>query len=180
MSSISLSGKGLGVIVLCEQLPCHHWMSFSAWYSITKNLPDATVVLGCKRGDVKMNLFSWVYPCRAKLFYYSGDFPTDCLPEKIHGLFPESCLQAMTIEAPTAAIRGYKENPGPVNIASDEDATFVSYSNGWPGFNMERWINKVESPFLRAKSRFRSADCNVNELKLLELWEQMYTVFSAF
>jgi hypothetical protein len=52
-------GENLNVLILTE--PTQDWLSFSSWYSINKNLPEAKVAAVCVRNlEVGFQYFQWM------------------------------------------------------------------------------------------------------------------------
>ena len=171
MREISSAGDGLLVFINCDYLPGHHWMSFSCWYSINKNLPDARVIVAYKRGQAKYDLFHWTRKCKVRLSGYTYE----PVWEVFGGQF-----KVVVLPPHAMAARSYdKESVGPVDVKEEELCTFVTYSNGCGRFNTSDWINRLGAPFFGASRKFRTSDCTVNELRVLELWDRMYSLFSS-
>lgn len=158
---IESTGDGLVVIISCEYIPCHNWMSFVSWFSIRRNLPDAKPVMLIKRGDPREYLFGWAYRWKPPLLYYS-EIDMDVFINK----FAE---EVIVIEPHTVAVRDYQGDLGPVEAQSDQLSSFVSYSKGCGKFVTSEWIDKSRSPF---RDNFTSNELTVNELKVLKIWKE--------
>ena len=169
MPEISLTGKNLVVIVACEYLPGHSWMSLASWYSMRKNLPDAKVLVGCSRRlfGRPSTLFEWAYRLRVPLFYFD--------PEKGVGRDAD-----VVVPVTSMAVRTWdKERPGPASVKSAEHSTFVDYGDGCGRFIPVEWLNKGRGPFKNAVKRLGTQESTPNELKVLRLWERLYRLYTA-
>ena len=165
MSRISPTGKGLNIVISCEYTPLHDWMTFASWYSIYKNLPDAEVGVFCKRTNIVGNLFEWKSKTKIPFVHYSQEFQA-----------PEGVL---LIEPDVMAINTFDPaTPEPVDVKIDGAATFVSYLNGCGSFVMSQWINTTRNPFGMA-SRFYSDNLNLNEYRVLKLWEKCHKIYGV-
>jgi hypothetical protein len=69
---INSKGKSLSVVISCNYGFVSNWMAFSAWYSISKNLPDAKVSILCARDTINMQLFDWVNKTDANFFVHAN------------------------------------------------------------------------------------------------------------
>ena len=171
MSEISSTGDGLHVIIDCDYLPGYNWMSFSCWYSINKNLPDAQVMVAYQRAEPKWDLFHWTRKCKVRLLSYQY--------KPVWKAFGEQG-SVIVVSPESMAVRAYDpENVGPTEVKEEAFSTFVSYSKGCGRFNTPGWINKLGVPFWGAVRKFRTIDCTVDEIKILEMWERMYPLFSS-
>ena len=169
MEDISPTGKNLSIIISCDYLPAHDWMTLASWYSVNKNLPDAKVVIACPRREYERmwGLFQWVYRVRVPMMYYT----------ETAGITREADI---VIPFTAMAVRTYdKEHIGPVSVKSGEFATFVDYQEGCGKFIPSEWLDKVRAPFRKAVKTFGTDIMTVNELKVLKLWEKLYTLYTA-
>lgn len=58
------SGIGLSVLICTAYKHHFNWMTYSNWYSVYKNLPNAKVAITCPRSPKIDNYFyHWVYKC---------------------------------------------------------------------------------------------------------------------
>jgi hypothetical protein len=154
----------LAIIIECEVLECHHWMAFASWYSIQKNMSEATVFLTLNKTNFK-SLFGWASRCGVRIF--KNQF-------KIEKPFIKK------ISPSVMAVREF--NGEDLNISSsktDITTTFVDYKFGCGNFVLDKWINSKESPFEKALKRFSTYDINVNELAILNIWEQCFISYRA-
>jgi hypothetical protein len=87
--SITESGKGLSVLVCTDYRFVSHWMSFAAWYSVRKNLPDADIGVVCARYPINLQLYDWVYRAGVKFFCHSDVGRRNGLPylNKLYGVY---------------------------------------------------------------------------------------------
>ena len=152
-------GKGLRLIINTESIPKHDWMSYASWYSINKNLPDAEVLLLCRRGEM---VFGWPYKCGVKVVYYTKE-PVI--------LYDEEHLN-IHISPTFMAVRSFMSltELGPIDAKSDQVATFVDYSKGCGKFVFNEGIDMAVNPFGITK-KLTDVACSLNEVKILKLWE---------
>lgn len=67
---ISETGDGLSVLIVTE--PGRDWQTFATWYSFTKNLPDAPIVLACQRnGETPFSLFQWARRLGTPIYHHN-------------------------------------------------------------------------------------------------------------
>ena len=165
MSEISLTGRGLSVIISCEYSLPHNWMTFASWYSIQKNLPDAQVGISCKRTDCAGDIFNWPTKCKVPYSQYSKEFKA---PDNVKIITPD-----------VMAVDTYKEEMlGPTNAKDGKNSTFVSYLEGCGDFVLTNWIHTSRSPFSMT-GRFFSDNLTVNEYRILKLWEMCHGIYAV-
>jgi len=151
------TGSGLSIVVECEYLKHHHWMTYASWYSLTKNLPDANVLIYCKRSRETEPLFQWAVKLRA---FFSYNPPKQC---------------DLVIPCDVMAVRSW-HGEKIINAKSKETTTFVSYKDGCGDFVLSDWIHKEEAPFFEVDT-LKSVDMTVNEFKVFDLWKKMLLVY---
>lgn len=162
MLKISETGNGLNILMLCEYTRHHDWMSFASWYSIYKNLPDATVEISCLRTNCQDQLFNWPVKCNVTFSQVS----------KL-----EHVVDKLTITPDIMAVSYYDiNNLGPVDVKSDDNFTFVSYFRGCGKFVYDQWINTLRNPLVIAEKLF-TEDISLNESRVLKLWGKAYTLY---
>lgn len=137
-------------------------MAFASWYSLYKNLPKSQVFINLKQRNVG-NLFGWCYRCNVKIIKNY-----------------DSIKKQIKIIPPTVmAVRNYKNNLEICSSKTDIFNTFVDYKFGCGNFVLDRWINSGEAPFENALKRFSTLDLTINELAVLEIWEQCFVSYRA-
>ena len=162
---INSLGEGLSIVIDCEYIPLHNWMAFASWYSISKNLPDAKVTIACKRTMPIQEVFVWPKKCNINFFMHNGNMQYNDI---------------LKIKPSVMAIRSYDENCiGPIDVKSNDLTTFVDYSNGVGMFVIATWIDSSRPPFDNAVTRFGSDDMTINELKILQVWQQLFGLYAA-
>jgi hypothetical protein len=166
------NGDNLSIIIACEHLLHHNWMSFASWYSISKKLPDAHVTIGLIRGCPKVELFSWPGRYGVQLIQHQKKVsPLDLL---------DSSRKKICISPSVMALRDYNENfLGPVEAKSQELTTFVDYFTGCGSFVMSEWINKLMSPFDGAVRAFAASDMTANEIAVLKVWDRIASLHAV-
>lgn len=163
-----LTGDGLNIIIECEYSAHHNWMVFASWYSISKNLPDATTYIYCTRKTSSIPLFKWPGKVGAKFSY--GQFAS-------YGKEKMEEEGFIFLSPDVLAVRAWDEKGHIVDATSEDTSTLVSYLNGCGKFVMDSWINKIEPPFSKAYS-FRKNGMTTNEAKVLELWSKLLPVYT--
>ncbi|RDJ35318.1 MAG: hypothetical protein DWQ19_10920 [Crenarchaeota archaeon] len=165
MSIISPTGKNLDIVISCDFLPHHNWMSFASWYSIYKNLPDAKVRILCKRTQFVSDFFKWTFKCKVPFIQYTD-----------HYVFRENELK---ITPDVMAIDIYdKDALGPIDVRLEEKSTFITYLHGCGNFVLTEWIDTFRNPF-GMTGRFFSNNLTVNEYRVLKLWEKCHKIYNA-
>jgi hypothetical protein len=165
---VTETGDNLIVVIECAYLAHHNWMALACWYSISKLLPDAEVVIFCQRQAPTAELFKWTKKCNVPFYSYRTEPPTISGPKTI-----------LKIPVTTMAVRGYDGIPlGPIPCQSEEPAVFVDYSQGCGKFTVSRWINRVDTPFVEAVKKLSRENCTVNEMKILKLWERLSQLYA--
>lgn len=161
---ITETGSGLIALIRCDYSLHHNWMSLVSWYSISKNLPDARVMVCCEKSkkNIDYPLFSWTNKFNVKLSYKINNF------------------KDFNLEIPCdwMAINTWNEKNLFGEIKSNDPCTFCSYKNGCGNFVASEWIDKLVPPFIKVDS-FAKGDLCVNELKVLELWRKVMPIYSA-
>jgi hypothetical protein len=155
--------KDLAILIECDVTKCHHWMAFSSWYSIQKKIPDAQVFLLLEKVNSKA-LFGWASRCGVKVFRNQFKIERSIIKK---------------IQPSVMAARELTDSLDVVSSKSDVMATFVDYKFGCGTFLLDNWINKSEVPFEKALKNFSTYDLNVNELAILNLWEQCCISYKA-
>ena len=70
--NITPDGDRLNILVTCDYSLHHDWMSFAAWYSIYKHMPDAKVAMLCAR-DLKDGYASYDWPYRCDIHFFQHE-----------------------------------------------------------------------------------------------------------
>lgn len=186
---ISDTGNGLTIIIGCDYTVLHNWMSFICWYSLTKNLPDAKVIVACNRTLMKSTLFRWTQKCQVPFVLHK---PTD---KQGQILIAQSIKPVLYIPADVICIRDFGEAGFSPNELSEEKeyflndklvcdckdngaCVFATYFNGWGRFVMSDWINRSSSPFI-STVKFDSGNMTANELRISRLWRSATTLFQT-
>jgi len=163
MRDISNTGNGLEIVLSCEYLPHHDWMSFVSWYSVSKNLPDAKFSIRCLRNNTETQLFNWPKRCNVVFSQYKG----------LKKQLIESTLE---IEPHIMAIREYANN-NVISVKEELVSTFVSYFEGCGKFVLNEWIDKGGIPLANAVKKFSMEIMTTNELRILKLWEKSFNIY---
>lgn len=186
--TISSTGDGLNILISCDYLLHHNWMSFLAWYSISKNLPDAKVYVATPRKIMNSDLFSWTYRCKIPLIFHREATQE----EQVQIILNHGIQKPLLIVPPDCmCIRDFKEadfDPESIDIMQfneiincdckeDKICVFATYSKGWGNFVTSSWINKATNPFIYSK--YNQCNLTVNEARLGRLWESAVPLFKA-
>lgn len=187
---ISDTGNGLTIIIGCDYTVLHNWMSFICWYSLTKNLPDAKIIIACNKAYMKSILFRWTQKCQVPFILHK---PTD---KQGQIFISQATKPVLYIAADTICVRDFGEAGFSPNDLSEEKeyfldkslicdckeeraCLFVTYSNGWGRFVTSEWINRVSSPFSSSMVKFDRGDMTANELRISKLWQTATLLFQT-
>lgn len=143
--------KDLAIIIECDPIFLHNWMSFVSWYSINKNVPDSLVFI---KYTQKCNMFNWHNRVGVKKF-----IKTDRPVIKI-------------IKPSVMAVRSFSGNFDIVSSKTDIYSTFVDYRFGCGSFDLDKWSGSNKAPFENAHKKFSKLDLTINEYAILDIWEQ--------
>lgn len=183
--AIKYTGDGLGLIISCDYVPEHDWMAFLCWYSISKNLPDAKVHVGCNRKVMQCDILRWVRRCGLP-FYLHRDMPAGEERAAVKG---KEALNGhlLTVHPRYVCLRDFDEAqvdadevvvgdgclediPCLHSPSRDQNPTvFVDCSDGWGKFVPSAWINKSGIPLITGVD-FSAPGMGVNEARLAKLW----------
>jgi hypothetical protein len=180
------TGDGLSVLILCDYIPIHNWMTFACWYSLSKILPDSKIGIMCNRRPVTWQMFDWTRRLRVNMQIHAPLTKEQNISKALAGSFYSKPL--LVLEPNILAIRDLENLEGVqevTDVASsdlcsdvrgDKMSPFVSYSDGWGNFVVSSWINRAGSPF---RHKFGRENMTVNEVRVERLWGQLATVFQT-
>lgn len=200
---ITNTGKGLNILISCDYATHHSWMSFFAWYSFYRNLPEAKISIACNRLAMKYQLFDWTKRCDVPFALLKPDsslnhlryfieknmtsFPVLILSSDIvavrelkdFSIFEESFADKKAIFM-TEMIEPISSHDKSLvfDVKGQDFETFVTYENGWGKFVMSSWINKDMHPFTPLR-KYHDVGMSTNELRLSKLWEDFIPLFLA-
>ncbi len=179
--SIRKLGRGLTVLVTCEATGADNFLAFSAWYSLTKNLPDAKVVLACRRPRVPvMDVFPWAYRVGVPFFYHSKSDATENMGGPVFVIPADTvCLEPLGGAVLDAVNSGERVVDGGVFClpAKNQDpVTFCSLRGGCGTFVPSEWIDKGGHPFRRA-DLYGKGDLTVNEKRVFSVWKKLCPLY---
>lgn len=193
---ISETGENLSVLICCDHVFAHDWMTFLSYYSFRTFLPDAKLAIACERNSLIYDLFKWakrldlnfeIIKPKNKLEYLQYfqnknkiDIPClittpdiICLKEWSVDFLPEQ--NKNYIKNNFMFIQNIKEEFVENEnlyccIKENKISHFATYSNGWFDFNMSVWINKKDYPFYPSFHQNKNL-MSFNEKKMYELWK---------
>jgi hypothetical protein len=187
--AITSIGAGLTVHIACEYLPHHDWMGFFCWYSLTKNLPDAHIIVSSNRAGMGLDLFSWPLKCGVPLLFHRDMPPEDVEHFVLTHPKGKAKQPMLTVPPEYVCVRDFEEAgmqidqfdhefsknmieiPGMASNCKDENPTvFVNYSDGWGKFVTKAWLNKASTPLITGVS-LTTTNMTVDELRLGRLWD---------
>jgi hypothetical protein len=160
-------GLGLNIVIETEYTPCHDWMTFSAWYSIKKTLPDAKVIIKVDKRKINRELFFWVSKFKVKMTTSFEETPLLIIPDHVIASreFKGEIEKSVLDEELYVDARGDSAKP------------FISYKNGWGSFVIDEWIDKEMSPFSNAE-KFMTDNMSINEVRVLKFWKLADVLYS--
>lgn len=185
--SISSTGFNLNILIACDYLPHHNWMSFLCWYSLTKNLPEANVFVASHRRLMKYDLFSWTRKCKVPFILHKETDDNG----QIQAAFEQGASKPLLVLPPDCiCVRDFDESgfsPESLSEISKLDfnlscdckesrsCPFVTYSDGWGKFVSSAWINKMGCPLSVVK--LNKVDLTANESRIGQLWNASAPLF---
>jgi hypothetical protein len=192
---VSDTGYGLTILIETQQVPHHDWMSYVCWYSLTKNLPDAKVVVTCARANNSFNLMRWTYSCRVPLLFHKNlpwlEQQSLVESRKKHNFYPNF----LSIIPEMVCVRDFQEGEFKYNILqknnyyknldslfcdcrSENPTVFVTYDEGWGKFVTSSWIHKLSCP-ISVNVSYVQPNMTVNETKLGRIWDSASRTYQS-
>jgi hypothetical protein len=75
------------------------------------------------------------------------------------------------------AVRDFEEDESISPSKGEVQTCLVDYSCGCGNFVVADWINNSKVPFLNAVKRFGNGSLTVNEMAILNVWEQCHNLY---
>lgn len=201
MSTISITGNNLNVLIVAGYNLHSEWMAFSTWFSIRKTFPDADISLALEKTQSNAYYFRWAKKANIPRYRYISDNP------KLSSLGSNLKYPLLIVDAGTLALRSLPDGILNFNMGvsqddsvwfsngnssyeknlinnlsedcrSDNNTSFVSISESCGEYNKKTWLVQAKSPPFTYVKKFRSIDSTVNERAVLNLWEQASTPYS--
>lgn len=164
-------GDGLRVVIRCESTSLHSFLSFAAWYSFAKNMPDAHVLLSCCRpSEPRVDAFRWAYRLGVPVFYRSNP-GFEIAPDVM-------CLGPLDDASLHAISAGKTVGEIAIPAKSDAIACLCSLSGGVGTFLPSRWEGRGGHPFGRS-DHYARGPLTVNEVKIFSLWRRMCSLYES-
>lgn len=191
--SISFIGKGLSILVTCDFVIHHDWMSFLTFWSMKKNLPDATMSIVCRR-SINSDIFGWARKCSVPLVFYNyhdvegaknymlGNPRSKLLDPVL--VVPPNLLFVRDFEEAGFDTKVFENNfdalkiDGFISDAKSQNTTVCcDYSKGWGNFVANEWINKESMPLIGVN--FSAGIMSPNERRIAALWESATNMYQS-
>lgn len=178
-------------------------MSFLAWYSFYRNIPEAKVAVACNRFLMKYQLFDWTKRCdvpfalrktdtilsHAKYFIEKNiiSFPILILSPDVVAVRELSDVSVFNKSFSVSKATFLTEMTEPVDrhdnslvfdVKGKDFETFMTYENGWGKFVTNSWINKEIHP-IASFWEYDGVNMSPNERRLAELWKDFTPLFLA-
>lgn len=187
---ISNTGNGLNILITCDYLPHHSWMSFICWYSISKNLPDASVFVVSNRRLMNCDLFSWARKVKIPLFLH----PNTDIEGQIEIALKNGVEKPLLVIPPESiCVRDFDEAGYSTDLIYDikrldddlfcnckenRSCVFAIYPDGWGKFVTSSWINKMSCPF-RSAAKYNQTILTANEARIGRIWKSATPLFQT-
>lgn len=187
---VSYLGEGLNVVISCDHIPGHNWMSYLCWYSVRQNLPDSKISIICKRENVSGSLFLWTKKVNVPFRMYSGD--------SYHSILASYASPCLVVPPYCVAIRDFEEAGISTELLKEKEFTFLedtklvcdcnlddytifsSYKKGWGHFITADWLNKIECPLsFSILKNFSKRSMSLSERKIEGLWNSSVRLFQT-
>jgi hypothetical protein len=135
--NISATGDRLNILITSSYSVANDWMSFAAWYSIYRNLPDAETALLCARNFSEGQMaFDWPYRCGIKFFQHENVGVKLGCPHisKLYATYvalKEEFVQQplLVVDADVMAVRSLSKET--VNFLNDPSVTYAASPPVW-------------------------------------------------
>ena len=189
--NISSIGKGLSILICCDFIVSHDWMSFLTFWSIRKNLPDATVSVVCKR-RANADIFKWTRKCSVPIIFHTLDSVSDIKEFALRNPKSKVSEPVLLVKPSVVFVRDFEEagfNPSVcdknsfeidgliANVKSQNPTVCCDYSDGWGNFVTSTWINKSSIPF--SVVDYSTGTMSANEKRLAALWESASKMYQS-
>ena len=153
--------KDIAIIIKCNSFPSQSWMSYVSWYSIQKNISQASIYLSSENRIFRP---FWINLCKVKIF---------------RNQFKIEKPVIKTIDSSVIAVRNFDGNLDISSSKSDVFSCLVDYKFGCGNFVLDKWINSNKAPFENALNNFSNYNLTINELGILKIWEQCSISYRA-
>mgnify|MGYP007120766161 CR=1 FL=1 len=177
----------MNILIACDYIPHHNWMSFLCWHSLSKNLPEAKVTVACHRRLMTYDFFGWTRKCKVPFVLHKAADEKGQI-----ALISESVQGPLLVLSPeTVCIRDFAEagfSPdvlsGVVKMNSElccdckeeKPCVFVTYLSGWGKFVTQSWINRMSCPFVSGV-KYGQGVMTSNEVRIGQLWSSVTPLF---
>jgi hypothetical protein len=131
-------------------------MAFASCYSIRKWLPDCKVHI---KMVLDRSIFNWAPRLGVGI-----------------SISPEADVE---IPPTTMVLRDFFGDTKPASSKSNDQSSFVDYSEGCGNFVVDEWINNHQVPFHKALRRFGTPNLTVNEVAILNFWERCGDIYKS-
>lgn len=166
MSLITKSGGNLSVLICSDYNFIFNWMSFSAWYSIRRNLPDAEIAVTISRNFSNVQLYNWAYRSGVKFFLHKNVGKENLLYlNKIYGVYvalKEKLINPpfLVVDADMMSVKNLSEHSLKILNKSE----FATNRNGTIWYFADNYLEKI------AGSINKMSSINHVDLKHLDLF----------
>lgn len=181
---ISKLGRGLTVLISCEATGADNFLAFASWYSLTKNLPDAQIVIACRRPlHPSMDVFPWVYRLQVPFFYHQKDCPDIKVGDSPILMIPADtmCLQPLDDDLLMRLSRSDLIVDGHdlcLPAKTFDPVVFCSLRDGCGLFVPSKWLHKGGHPFRRT-DLYEKGTLTLNEKRVFSLWKKLCPLYDT-
>ena len=192
---VSSIGNGLTIIIGCDYLPHHDWMSFLCYRSISNTLPDAKVVVTCSRNRMNMDIYNWPRKCGIPITFHNSSLSANGIIEfvKKHPRV-EKTENILLVSPELVFVRDFEEANFDMNTLkgdvcfsdlsnftdsckSENVTVCCDYKDGWGRFVTSKWINKTSVPLSTVD--FVIAGMTVNENRIARIWKSASKLYPS-
>jgi hypothetical protein len=190
---VSYTGDGLTVLISCDWIAQHDWMTFICWHSVQQSLPDSRLLLACNRTKMDCHMLTWakragvpIMTNRAASQFNQADWARErfgidgpivvarpdvaCVRDFDEAGFDKNSLDGTLL----LDFSGDLCSP----VKQENPTVFVNYRDGWGNFVPFEWINSVEPPLL-ARRDFGSVGMSSNEVRISRLWNSAALLYKT-
>lgn len=189
--SISYIGKGLSILICCDFIVSHDWMSFLTFWSIKKNLPDANISVICRR-KANSDIFHWTRKCSIPLTFHTTESLSEIKELSLKNPKSKISEPVLLVKPNIVFLRDFDEAGFDSNIfknhsfeieglvsdvKSENTTVCCDYSDGWGNFVTSTWINKSSIPF--SSVDYSAVIMSLNEKRFAALWESASKMYQS-
>jgi hypothetical protein len=160
---VSNTGKNLSVLICTDYTFIYNWMSFAAWYSVSKNLPDAKIAVVSSRNNMNLQLYKWANKVDVKFFLHKNVGLPNNIPylNKIYGTYvavKESLVDQplLVLDSDMMCLRNLSND----NLEKLNSSSFATNHDGSMWYFNNHYLEKFSDAIHKVKELNGKSLCN--------------------